>query len=104
MQAIFPQKKLFLNLIFLFLLSNERSYAQDFSFKFDNSLKIIQNGQTLLNAFAGGVNAPQFSTCKLDNDGVEDLVVFDRTAQKLYTFLAQKDNTGKYFWQYSPQY
>jgi len=104
MQAIFPQKKLFLNLIFLFLLSNERSYSQDFSFKFDNSLKIIQNGQTLLNAFAGGVNAPQFSTCKLDNDGVEDLVVFDRTAQKLYTFLAQKDNTGKYFWQYSPQY
>jgi hypothetical protein len=31
-------------------------------------------------------------------------VVFDRTAQKLYTFLAQKDNTGKYFWQYAPQY
>ena len=104
MQAIFTQKKSFLNFIFLILLNNQRSYAQDFTFKFDNSLKIIQNKQTLPNAFAGGLNAPQFSTCKLDDDGIEDLVVFDRTAQKLYTFLAQKDNLGKYFWQYSPQY
>lgn len=85
-------------------MSHEISLAQDFNFKFDNSLKMSQNGQILPNAFAGGLNAPQFSTCKLDNDDVEDLVVFDRTANKLYTFLAQKDNTGKYFWQYSPQY
>ena len=86
------------------ILFSNQLFAQNFTFKFDNSLKIIQNGQTLPNAFAGGLNAPQFSTCKLDNDGIEDLVVFDRTAQKIYTFLAQKDNTGKYFWQYSPQY
>ena len=52
----------------------------------------------------GGLNAPQFSTCRLDNDGIDDLVVFDRTANKLYTFLAKKDDLGKYFWQYSPQY
>lgn len=82
----------------------ETSVAQGFSFKFDSDLKIVQNGENLQNAFAGGLNAPQFSTCKLDNDGLEDLVIFDRTAQKLYTFLAQKDNSGKYFWKYSPQY
>jgi hypothetical protein len=104
MQGIFTYKLSFLNFIALIFLSFEISHAQDFSFKFDNSLKIIQNGQILPNAFAGGLNAPQFSTCKLDNDNVEDLVVFDRTAQKLYTFLAQKDNSGKYFWRYSPQY
>jgi hypothetical protein len=85
-------------------LSCKVSYTQEFTFKFDNSLKVIQNGQPLVNAFAGGLNAPQFSTCKLDNDGIDDLVVFDRTSQKLYTFLAQKDNAGKYFWQHSPQY
>jgi len=104
MQGTFTHKFLLLNFILLFLLRYEISYAQDFTFKFDNSLKIIQNGQILPNAFAGGLNAPQFSTCKLDNDGTEDLVVFDRTANKLYTFLAQKDNLGKYFWQYAPQY
>ena len=90
--------------LWLLSFSTYHLKAQDFTFKFDNSLKIIQNGQILPNAFAGGLNAPQFSTCKLDNDGVEDLVVFDRTANKIYTFLAQKDNVGKYFWQYSPQY
>lgn len=104
MQKILTHKLFpFLVLTFLFG-SSQNSYAQDFSFKFDNSLKIIQNGQTLPNAFAGGLNAPQFSTCKLDNDGVEDLVVFDRTANKLYTFLAKKNDAGNYFWQYSPQY
>ena len=104
MQGKFTHKLSFLILVLLLFLSCEISYTQDFTFKFDNSLKVIQNGQMLPNAFAGGLNAPQFSTCKLDNDGVEDLVVFDRTANKLYTFLAQKDNAGKYFWQYSPQY
>lgn len=89
--------------VLLFLISWQAS-AQEFTFKYDNSLKIIQNGQVLPNALAGGLNAPQFSTCKLDNDGVEDLVIFDRTAQKITTFLAKQDNTGKYFWQYAPQY
>ncbi len=90
--------------LWLIILTCQTLKAQDFNFKFDNSLKIIQNGQTLPNAFAGGLNASQFSTCKLDNDGVEDLVVFDRTSSKLYTFLAKKDNADKYFWQYAPQY
>ena len=104
MQGIFTHKFSFLIFIFLIFLSSKISFAQDFTFKFDNSLKITQNGQNLTNPFAGGFNAPQFSTCKLDKDGIEDLVVFDRTAQKLYTFLAKQDNTGKYFWQYAPQY
>jgi hypothetical protein len=90
--------------LWLLFFSYHNLQAQEFNFKFDNSLKIIQNGQTLTNPFAGGLNAPQFSTCKLDNDGVEDLVVFDRTSSKLYTFIAKKDNTDKYFWQYAPQY
>jgi hypothetical protein len=90
--------------LWIFIFSCFNLQAQDFTFKYDNSLKIIQNGQTLPNAFAGGLNAPQFSTCKLDNDGIEDLVVFDRTAQKISTFLAKQDNSGKYFWQYAPQF
>ena len=90
--------------LFIVLLISGQIFAQDFTFKYDNSLKIIQNEQALPNAFAGGLNAPQFSTCKLDNDGMEDLVVFDRTAQKITTFLAKQDNAGKYFWQYAPQY
>lgn len=92
-------------LILLLLLSNlGKSFAQNFTFQYNNTLKVIQNGQTLTNAFAGGLNAPQFSKCHLDNDNVEDLVVFDRTNSKITTFLAKKDNSGKYFWQYAPEF
>lgn len=104
MQRMFTNRILILHVIANLLVGVEWTNAQDFSFRFDTSLKISQSGQILTNAFAGGLNAPQFSTCKLDNDGIDDLVVFDRTSQKLYTFLAQKDNSGKYNWQYSPQY
>ncbi len=92
-------------LILLLLLSNlGKSFAQNFTFQYNNTLKVIQNGQTLTNAFAGGLNAPQFSKCHLDNDNIEDLVVFDRTNSKITTFLAKKDNSGKYFWQYAPEF
>lgn len=92
-------------LILLLLLSNlSKSFAQNFTFQYNNTLKVIQNGQTLTNAFAGGLNAPQFSKCHLDNDNIEDLVVFDRTNSKITTFLARKDNAGKDFWQYAPEF
>jgi Secretion system C-terminal sorting domain/FG-GAP-like repeat len=94
-------KKLILLLI---LLNLGKTFSQSFTFKLDNSINIIQNGQTLQNTFAGGLNAPQFSTCKLNNDQIEDLVVFDRTSQKIQTFIAKQDNSGKYSWQYAPEY
>ncbi|MEA5139408.1 FG-GAP-like repeat-containing protein [Arcicella rigui] len=94
-------KKLILLLI---LLNLGKSFGQSFTFKIDNSINFIQNGQSLRNTFAGGLNAPQFSTCKLNADEVEDLVIFDRTAQKIFTFIAKQDNSGKYSWQYAPEY
>lgn len=84
--------------------SSIQIYAQEISFKYNDQVKIIQNGQNLVNAFAGGLNAPQFSTCQLNNEGPEDLVVYDRTAQKVFTFLATKNTSGVYYWQYAPQY
>ncbi len=42
---------------------------------------------TLLNAFAGGLNAPQFSEIDLNNDGNQDLFVFDRTGNSVHTFI-----------------
>jgi hypothetical protein len=84
--------------------SSIQIYAQEISFKYNDQVKILQNGQTLVNAFAGGLNAPQFSTCQLNNDGPEDLVVYDRTAQKVFTFLATKNTSGQYYWQYASQY
>lgn len=80
------------------------SFSQDFAYKFATDLKLIQHGITLTNPWAGGLNAPQFSTCLLNNDTTEDLVVYDRTAKKLSTFLAVGDAQKGYSWQYAPEY
>ncbi len=49
--------------------------------------------------WAGGLNAAQYSTMDVDLDGREDIVVFDRMASKVITFL----NTGSQYL-YAPQY
>lgn len=45
------------------------------------------NGTLLRNPWAGGLNAAQFNTMDLNGDGAEDLVLFDRMANKILTFL-----------------
>ncbi len=76
------------------------SLAQSsFSFRYDQRPPISINGRSLPNSWAGGLNAPQFSTMRLNDDSREDLVVFDRTSGKVSTFLA--DGLG---WHYAPEY
>jgi hypothetical protein len=46
----------------------------------------FNSSDTLRNAWCGGFNAPQFFEIDLDNDEDKDLVVFDRSGNKLLTF------------------
>lgn len=48
---------------------------------------VINGTDTLASAWAGGFNNPQFSDADLNNDGLMDLVVFDRSGGKFTTFL-----------------
>jgi hypothetical protein len=57
------------------------------------------NDQLLSMPWAGGINAPQVNTFDLNADGQNDLVLFDRMANKIFTFL--KTSTGH---SYAPQY
>jgi hypothetical protein len=61
-----------------------------FSFRFDATIpvKLSANGNNLKNAWAGGNNAPQFSSILLNNDEIPDLIIFDRSGNKLLTYLA----------------
>lgn len=67
------------------------------------SLPAIRNGITLREPWTGGMNAPQFSFCDLNNDGIKDLVVFDREGNKLLTYISNGDGTDSMF-HYAPQY
>lgn len=57
------------------------------------------DGQTLAMPWGGGLNAGQYSTMDLDLDGKEDLVIYDRMADKVITFLNRNNQ-----YHYAPQY
>ena len=58
-----------------------------FGFEFGSVAKVMQGTDTLAHAWAGGLNAPQFSNIDLNSDGQPDLYAFDREASRSYTFL-----------------
>ncbi len=67
------------------------------------SFAVEQNGQKLQMPFAGSFNSAQVETLDLNQDGIEDLVIFDRTCQKLSTFLVQI-SPSSISYQYAPSY
>ena len=73
------------------------------SFRFEASVPVTAAGKVLANPWAGGLNAGQFSTLLLDDDAVADLVVFDRTTNKLTAFLAVAE-AGGYAYRHAPAY
>jgi hypothetical protein len=54
-----------------------------------------QQGNDIPLAWAGGLNAAHHNTMDLNGDGDEDLVLYDRMANKIITFLNQ-DNAYRY--------
>ena len=49
------------------------------------------DGRNLSLAWAGGLNAAQFNTMDLDGNGSDDLVLFDRMANKVITFISENN-------------
>jgi len=58
------------------------------------------NGFQLSEPFIGGLNSPQFSEIDINNDGLVDLIVFDRSDFRLLPFL--RTNKGEL--KYAPEY
>jgi hypothetical protein len=75
------------------------------SFQYDQRPTVSVEGRTVLNPWVGGLNATQYSTVRLNDDARDDLVVFDRTINKVHTFVAIDNPNGSgTAWQYAPQY
>lgn len=64
---------------------------------------MLKENQALPNAWSGGLNAPIFSKLDLNQDGVEDLIAFEKTTQKLFCFLALPENKH-YSYRYAPEF
>jgi Secretion system C-terminal sorting domain/FG-GAP-like repeat len=98
-----------INILFVIsfvFFSDSLSYSQDFSFtqkSGGNSQESVYFSGTYTNPWAGGINAPQFSTCNLDNKGTKGLIVFDRSSDKLMVFQS-KTVDNKPTWIHAPQF
>jgi hypothetical protein len=60
------------------------------------------DGASLLNPWTGGLNFCQFSPIDLDQDGRDDMIVFDRSGNRVMPFLA--DNSDGFSWIFAPEY
>lgn len=96
-----------LSIIFLLFAIAFNTNAQttlDFGFTKSFSVQVYDADNTVLkNAWAGGLNACQFNAMDLNQDGTNDLVLFDRHGNRLLTF----ENAGisnQISYLYKPEY
>ncbi|TND03502.1 MAG: FG-GAP repeat-containing protein [Bacteroidetes bacterium] len=88
-------------LIPVLLLAINISYAQPGFVRVDSVP--VTNTSQLIYPWAGGLNFCQFSEIDLDMDGIQDLFVFDRTGNKVVTFLNQ-GTANQVDYVHAPQY
>lgn len=88
----------------LFLAIFSLVSAQVFGQAFDHlDVPVEINGQILQNGLVGGLNSPQLSKGDLNNDGLEDLYIFDRIGDVHLTFLNQ-GTVGEADYLFAPEY
>jgi len=75
--------------------------AQDVEQKFD--IPVIENGVTLSDPWIGGMNLPMYLPADLNNDGTEDLVIFELKNGRTYTYLYE-NNDYKYHLEYQDNF
>ena len=66
--------------LLIFTISMTFCFAQ-IDFAQNNEINVEKNGQILSNAWAGGMNFCQFSKIDLDQDGIDDLFIFDKSGK-----------------------
>ncbi len=67
-------------------------FSQSLTFTQSQDLIILKAGDTLNSAWAGGINSAQVSTIDLNNDQLDDLVIFDKSGNKILTFINSNDH------------
>ena len=65
----------------------------------DSSLSFKENGARFQSALSGGINSGQFSNVDLNLDGIMDLIVFDKSGNRLNPFI---NNNGDFI--YAPKF
>jgi hypothetical protein len=91
------------SLLFLFLFISFNGFTQLQLIPYGD-VEVHKNGSKLKNAWTGGINSPQFSEIDLNNDGIKDLVVFERNFYGVVKTFINRGNENELSYQYDPYY
>jgi hypothetical protein len=80
-----------ISLFAFFVLLSTQSFAQLF-FNRHDSVQVTEENGTLDFPWAGGLNHPQFSNIDFNSDGTNDLLVFDKSGDKLVCLTMNAQN------------
>jgi hypothetical protein len=85
------------------LISFSLSAQNLYKYAINDSVIVTKGGETLVNAWAGGLNNPQFNHMDVNFDCVKDLVIFDRASNVVRVYLNDGvvDNPS---YKYAPEY
>ena len=64
---------------------------------------VMVNGVQLENPWVGGLNTPQYSNADFDNDGIDDLFIFDKIGNISMVFI-NEGIAGQVAYKYAPEY
>ena len=84
---------------FIFLLVTPLFSWGQAAYTYDSTIAVFEDNRQLKMPWAGGLNSGQYYNIDLNRDGVQDLVVFDRTSSKISTFIS-----GDGVNEYAPEY
>lgn len=87
----------------LFITFVSLTAKSQFGFQRMDTIDVYESAVLQKYAWAGGMDFCQFSNIDLNFDGIQDLFVFDRTNNKVLTFL-QTSPIGSSNFVYAPQY
>lgn len=76
---------------FVLIFSNTQFVAAQ-DYQIVSEVPVFKDGEQLLSAWAGGLNAPQFNMGDLNNDGEDDIYIFDRSGKRNLAFIYENGN------------
>lgn len=77
--------------------------GQFFSFSRFHGIELEKDGLPLSSPWTGSYNSGQFWPCDMNNDGIDDMLVFDKTTNIVLVFLAEAQGL-EMVWKFAPDY
>ena len=88
-----------MRVFFILFLFAPLSLLAQFTYELNQSISVFKNSELLKMPWAGGLNAAQYNSMDVNGDGANDLVIYDRTSNKINVFVAEGTT-----YQYAPDF